>query len=105
MITSQRKRDYQAQYYKNWYALNGRKRSSNYQEVINKWKENNLEKYRAKLQVRYAIQRKELIKPMECSKCNRKVRLFGHHFDYSKPLEVVWLCGSCHKNIHLLDNK
>ena len=24
-----------------------------------------------------------------------------HHRDYSKPLEIVWLCASCHKLLHL----
>ena len=24
-----------------------------------------------------------------------------HNEDYSKPLEVVWLCKSCHKRLHL----
>lgn len=24
----------------------------------------------------------------------------AHHEDYSKPLEIVWLCASCHKSRH-----
>jgi len=39
-------------------------------------------------------------KPILCEKCNKETQLFGHHEDYSKPLEVIWLCRSCHSNLH-----
>lgn len=25
----------------------------------------------------------------------------GHHYDYGKPLEVIWLCAAHHKLLHL----
>lgn len=28
-----------------------------------------------------------------------------HHPDYSKPLEVVWFCKSCHDEFHVLERK
>lgn len=40
-----------------------------------------------------------LIKPGQCSICgcdesNRRIE--AHHYDYRKPLSVVWLCSMCH---------
>src|SRR3990167_2093902 len=51
-----------------------------------------------------AIQRGELIRPDICENCNAPdpsgFPLHGHHDDYSKPLELRWLCGGCHKRTH-----
>lgn len=44
----------------------------------------------------HAIRRKRLIPSAHCSKCGKVRKTEGHHDDYDKPLEVVWLCRSCH---------
>jgi hypothetical protein len=36
-----------------------------------------------------------------CKKCGTTVHLERHHFDYSKPLEVITLCKRCHKETHI----
>ena len=36
-----------------------------------------------------------------CQQCGVANNLVRHHPDYSKPLEVVTLCHSCHRNLHL----
>ena len=36
-----------------------------------------------------------------CSRCGSTTLIDGHHEDYSKPLEVVWLCRcACHRAHH-----
>ena len=51
--------------------------------------------------VNKAIRSGLLIKPSVCENCGKKgCRLEGHHEDYSMPLEVVWLCYSCHRELH-----
>src|SRR3990167_6956341 len=39
-------------------------------------------------------------KPNKCEKCEQIKIVEGHHFDYEKPLEVVWVCRKCHSLIH-----
>ena len=47
-----------------------------------------------------AVGRGDLVRPTECSRCDSKSRTLGHHEDYSKPLDVVWLCYPCHGKRH-----
>lgn len=51
--------------------------------------------------VRYAVKADKLTKPNSCSLCHKQLKLCeiqGHHNDYSKPLEVIWLCYDCHQS-------
>ena len=50
----------------------------------------------------YAIRCGKLIRPDTCSECGKKSKPEAHHDDYSKPLEVRWLCRSCHCRFHRL---
>ncbi len=43
----------------------------------------------------------DLSRPAKCEKCNKANRkLYRHHEDYSRPLNVTWLCRSCHESRH-----
>lgn len=51
-----------------------------------------------------ALARKILVRPEVCESCNtidENSVLHGHHDDYSKPLDVLWLCRSCHIKHHV----
>lgn len=51
--------------------------------------------------LRDAILKGIVIRPLNCSQCDsNKTKIEGHHENYSKPLDVVWLCSSCHHNLH-----
>ena len=53
----------------------------------------NAEKNHARTRVKVA-KRNGILVPVPC-KCGR-LDVQAHHEDYSKPLEVIWLCPSCH---------
>jgi len=57
-------------------------------------------KRNARQKVRDHILSGKIIKPKDCSSCSIVNKLEAHHSDYSKPLEIVWLCRSCHVTIH-----
>ncbi len=47
-----------------------------------------------------ALRQKELVPAHDCENCLSQDFIHGHHIDYDKPLEVVWLCRTCHMKIH-----
>lgn len=86
------------------------------QDNHRKWRENNSDKVKARneeYQKKYpernraivvvyrALKRGAIARPERCINCNVVKSLDAHHEDYNKPLEVVWLCKSCHKLLHL----
>ena len=60
-------------------------------------KKGEAEKITARWKVREALKRGTLSRPDYCSRCGLKCKPHAHHDDYSKPLEVIWLCNPCHK--------
>jgi hypothetical protein len=56
---------------------------------------------KARLAIRQYVRSGKLIKPEICEICKKHVdRIEGHHNDYSKYLDVNWLCVPCHRKIH-----
>lgn len=59
------------------------------------------EKYRANNAVNNAL-RDGKIEREPCFFCGATEKLHAHHEDYSHPLDVVWLCASCHGKLHTI---
>lgn len=55
---------------------------------------------RARSAVWYAMSTGRLARPSECECCLEARSVEAHHEDYTKPLEVVWLCRQCHGKKH-----
>jgi len=72
-----------------------------FHKALNKYYKANPVKVEARREVRYALVSKKLKKPTLCSLCKIKnKKISAHHNDYTKPLEVLWLCPGCHADIH-----
>lgn len=72
-----------------------------------KAKEKNPDRFRAHSVLSNAVQRGDIVKPGECSRCGTKLpraRIHGHHDDYAHPLDVVWVCASCNIALHKANN-
>lgn len=78
-----------------WYR-NNKKRFYEYRANYEK---ENIDKITAQGEAKKAIARKELIR-MPCEICGN-TKTDAHHDDYSKPLEVRWLCRAHHKEWHM----
>jgi hypothetical protein len=55
------------------------------------------ERRKANNVVNHAVRDGRLVKPDACEHCGADVPLEGSHTDYSRPLDVEWLCVSCHR--------
>jgi hypothetical protein len=63
-------------------------------------RKNDPEKVSARLAIMHEIKMGRIVKPNNCSRCLKECKPEGHHPDYSKPLEVIWLCRQCHNKEH-----
>lgn len=44
----------------------------------------------------YHVKAGNIARPYYCEECGLKSKIEGAHKDYSRPLDVRWLCRSCH---------
>ena len=69
------------------------------------------ERYPERIQARDNVKKakeKGVLKPEPCMICGTDKDIQAHHPDYSKPLDVQWLCRRCHhileRNLNLTSN-
>lgn len=83
-----------AERYKQWCQEN----PDSMRRSAKKWRANNPEKRRAHRRVEVAIKFGRMTR-MPCEVCG-DAKSHAHHDDYSKPLDVIWLCHSHHMAHH-----
>lgn len=67
-------------------------------EYQSRYRERHAERVRARQKVRRALDQGELTR-QPCEDCGA-LDTEAHHEDYRKPLEVSWLCFTCHRRRH-----
>jgi hypothetical protein len=68
-----------------------------YGKYIRDWQRRNREKINAHARVHTAVSNGTLKRSEVCEMCKVNIgKMEGHHEDYSKPLDVIWLCRKCH---------
>lgn len=68
------------------------------------YQDENPERYAAHRAVASAIRRGDLIR-LPCAHCGSPDNIDAHIEDYSKPLDVVWLCRRCHSRLHAAERE
>lgn len=67
-------------------------------EVNRQWRAEDKRRGQCHSAVARAIRKGEMV-PKNCERCGAE-KTVAHHEDYSKPLDVMWLCQPCHIQRH-----
>ncbi len=88
---------------KNYLKTDSGKKSS--AKAKARWIDNNPEKRKAHLRLEAAKKSGKVVVPVTCERCGLQLAIEAHHDDYSKPLDVNWLCDGCHKKVHNIERE
>lgn len=69
-------------------------------EEYEKGREKQNIKSRANQQISRLIKSEKIKRKKTCEYCKEKSETVAHHENYFKPLEIIWLCKSCHRKLH-----
>lgn len=75
------------------------KRKRQVAESQRRRRKRNPEKDRARRLLWQAIIAGKVIRPTKCQQCGRACEPEAHHWDYYKPLDVLWWCFKCHREV------
>jgi hypothetical protein len=92
-------------YMREWRRRNPEKYNANtrrkgqrgyYRRKSQLYREKHPEETKAYDAVQRALRKGTLVRPTSCSECGLSCKPEAHHHDYSKWLDVTWLCRPCH---------
>lgn len=92
-----RAREYRLKYPEKVKALRGRPEAkARAQELVLLFREAHPEVRAGQIAVQVALRSGKLIRPGACEECKVGCKPDAAHSDYQEPLNVRWLCRSCH---------
>lgn len=56
--------------------------------------------YAAHIALWVEVKAGRIVRPERCEECGEAGPIHTHHDDYTKPLDVRWLCHRCHRQLH-----
>ena len=80
-------------------------RKNNKTKILDINKRQDRTKARSRWKLATNIRNGSIVRPKKCPVCGSDKDIQGHHEDYLKPLEVDWICRSCHKHKHFVENQ
>lgn len=81
-------------------AAEWRRRTGSAIKYVTRWRKDNPQKAAIHSMVMWAVRAGVLTRKENCEECELKCKTQGHREDYSRPLEVIWLCPLCHGKRH-----
>ena len=97
------------EYGRQWYAANRKvhlarchdySRTAAGQTTRQRSRTKHISQIRANTYLNNAIKDGRFKRGTVCVDCSRETFVEGHHSDYTQPLNVEWLCPTCHKRRH-----
>ena len=81
---------------RSWYQNN----KEHKREYVANRRQDDKKKIWAQNKLNKAVKSGKVARPKICPICNEEKKIDGHHYDYNKPLDVIWACRSCHMKEH-----
>ena len=81
-------------------AINYKKKKEQRKAACYQRREKHPKQHAAQIITSSAIKCMELVNPNKCEACGVECKPQAHHCDYSRPLDVMWLCRFCHSDWH-----